>query len=117
MTGLKVETPVSFAPSQNDRGPVALSIELVVNDALLDNAFQAALRIVGDVSVRKRGTTYGFATVEGSSHVLLRSQNFRDPEAWDLISIGDKVSFVLGKSRGGEYLGCDIGIEDKYWAP
>jgi hypothetical protein len=40
MTGLKVETPVSFAPSQNDRGPVALSIELVVNDALLDMPFK-----------------------------------------------------------------------------
>ena len=117
MSGLKVHTPVSFTPSKNEKGPVALSIELVVDDAFLDTVFREARKIVATVSVCKEGMTYGFAIVEGSHDVLLRSQDFRDPAAWDSLSIGDKVSFILAKTPRGGYLGRDIEIADRYWGP
>jgi cold shock CspA family protein len=112
MSRLSPGMRVQFILSKNEKGLIALSVEEPL-DSFLEDAVRSGLRIEGKISVRNQGSTYAFVHLVGSGHVVVRSQDFRHPSAWDLIEIGDKVSFVVERGINKGFIGRDIELEEK----
>ncbi len=110
ITRLYANFPVYFSLCDTDRGPMAISIEETILGSL-SFAVLSRERLIGTIVKHDRGATFGFAHVAGRGDILVRSQDFRDQETWNIIDVGDRVSFIVETNKNDNYLGKDIDIE------